>query len=158
MLQESCRRKTDRRQRHQPFHIHRVLGRRRQPRRQTPYDCRQVSCKDTYPATYFAISFAILSLCFADAFNTIQIIQHGGKELNPFMDVLLGLNLQTFVAAKFALTGLGLCVLVGYRDSTFIKWLKSQHILFGVFAFYFALIIYQSVLVPDYMFGFVFPI
>lgn len=158
MHQEACQRKTDRRQQHQPFHIHRVLGRRRQPRRQTQHENSQAAYIDTYPPIYLAVTLAILSLCFADAFNTIQLIQHGGKELNPLMDTLLGLDLQTFVAAKFALTGLGLLILVGYRDSTFIKWLKTQHILYGVFAFYTALIVYQSMLVPDYMFGFVFPI
>ena len=158
MHQGTCRRKADRRQQHQPFHIHSVLGRRRQARRSYEMQISQAVIVDTYPKTYFIVTFAILSLCFADAFNTIQLISHGGKELNPVMDILLGLDLKLFVATKFALTGLGLILLVGYRNKTFVKWLKTQHLLYGVLMFYAALIIYQSALMPDYLLGLVLPI
>ncbi len=150
-----CRRKGDRRRSHQPFHLYSLVGRRRNHRRaeQTAN-----AWLDHHPSVYLVVTLAILGLCFADAFNTLQLLQNGAQELNPLMDVLIRSDIRLFVTAKFALTGLGLLLLVGYRNSTFIKWLKAQHILYSVLALYVTLILYQSVLIPDHLLGLVLPI
>jgi hypothetical protein len=155
MEQGVCRRGKDRRQTNQPFHFYSMVGRRRQPRR---LEDGSVPSVDTHPPIYLLITMLIMALCIADAFNTLQLLSDGAEELNPVMDVLIRNNIQLFIIAKFALTGLGLLVLVGYRDSTFIIKLKSRHILYGVFAMYATLIVYQSALLPDHIFGLVLPI
>lgn len=155
MQQGVCRRKTERRQSHQPFHYYSLIGRRRHARRQQE---NRPTAIDHHPPVYLAVTFAILALCFADTFNTLQLLQVGAKELNPLMDALIRSDIQLFVIAKFALTGLGLLILVGYRNHIFIKFLKTQHILYSIFALYAALILYQSVLIPEHVLGLVFPI
>jgi len=154
MEQGDCRRKADRRQTNQPFHFYSLIGRRRQARRLEDGSAASV---DTHPPIYLLITLTIMAFCTADAFNTLQLLSDGGEELNPLMDTLIRTNIHLFILAKLVLTGLGLLVLVGYRDSTFIK-LKSRHILYGIFAMYAVLIVYQSALLPDYLFGLVLPI
>lgn len=149
------RRTTDRRQQKQPFHIRSITGRRRQIRRS---GCAKTANLDTYPPIYLIITLGILGLCFADAFNTLQLIQNGGKELNPFMDVLIQKDIQLFVIAKFALTGLGLLLLLGYRHYRILSHIRAKHLILAMFAMYTVLIGYQSLLVPEYMTAFVFRI
>lgn len=155
MQQGVCRRKGERRRSHQPFNLYSLVGRRRTIRRAQHS---APAWLDHHPSIYLLVTLAILGLCFADAFNTLQLLQYGARELNPLMDVLIRADIRVFVMAKFALTGLGLLLLVGYRNSTFIKWLKAQHILYSVLAMYIVLILYQSVLIPEHLLGLVLPI
>lgn len=155
MSQANRRANTERRKICQPFHIRSITGRRREVRRS---DCAKTASLniDTYPPVYLAITLGILSLCFADAFNTLQLIKNGAKELNPFMDALIRNDVQLFVMTKFALTSLGLLVLLGYRHARILNRLKAKHLMLAVFAMYIALICYQSFLMPKHTLAFVF--
>ena len=155
MSQANRRANTERRKINQPFHVYSIIGRRREVRRSDSTEAVNLNL-DTYPPVYLAITLGILSLCFADAFNTLQLIKNGAKELNPFMDALIRNDVQLFIMTKFALTSFGLLVLLGYRHAKILNRLKAKHLILVVFAMYITLICYQSFLMPKHTLAFVF--
>ncbi len=104
---------------------------------------------DTYQAHLFLVSIGILLFCAADAHNTLLLLGLGGSELNPIMDVLIRQDIRFFVLFKLVLTGLGLLALVGYEYVAIWKRFRVRHLLYGILSGYFALIGYQSVLMPE---------
>ena len=52
----------------------------------------------------------------ADSFFTLVHLQGGGRELNPFADLLLGTGRRGFVVAKCALISLALVVLCVHKN------------------------------------------
>lgn len=158
MYQDAIRNPSDRRNRIQPFHIQRLRGRRRTARRVE--DAVVAMHSDRYPPAVFFVSLMIMTLCFADAFNTLQLLHAGGRELNPLMDVLLARDVRLFVLVKFLLTGLGVFALLGYLHMPRRYRRAVRSLLYGVLAFYLLLIGYQSLLMKQAggLFGIVLPL
>jgi hypothetical protein len=121
-------------------------------------DCVNSAAVDNYHPIFMVVTLGIMLLCFADAFNTLQLLALGGRELNPVMDVLIGWGAGHFVMAKFALTSLGLLVLVAYHHREVFRWLKVRHMLYLVLFGYLGLIYYQSMLMPPDILALVLPI
>ncbi|HHL45318.1 MAG TPA: hypothetical protein ENJ24_01960 [Gammaproteobacteria bacterium] len=135
----------DRRHQFQPFNRYAIRGRRHGPRRRDDVFSKNGGV-DTYPPKLLLVTVAILLFCALDAQNTLVILSRGGTEVNPLMDFLIQTDLRLFVGGKFALTGLGILVFVGYHRVRLWKLLKVRYILYSLLVLYLLLIGYQLVL------------
>ncbi len=102
-----------------------VGGRREEIRRRA--DRQKWTYVDRYQQSLFGVIVIILFLSVVDAILTLLLIHHGAMEINPVMAFYLGLGPYPFLFVKYALTSVGLVVLVVFRDR-FIgsKWLKAE--------------------------------
>lgn len=89
------------------FRGRRQTVRRREDRKRSPY-------MDRYGRHLMLIALLLILLCVADALYTILHVSEGGVELNPLMDGVLQRGPLLFFAVKFALTALGVFLLVLY--------------------------------------------
>jgi Domain of unknown function (DUF5658) len=107
---------------------------------------------DWYGVPLFCLAVGIVLLCVADAFFTLQLISHGGAELNPFMAYLLDKGLYFFVGIKMALTVAAIIVLVMHQRFAFFRSLRAMHVLLITFIGYGVLIAYElSLLGVDWL-------
>jgi len=145
-LQQERRQYADRRKKTlSPFSLVRLHGKRRKPVRSDDADISgQI---DWYHSKYLLLSMLILVLCGMDSHNTLALLQFGGRELNPFMDVLIRIDVTLFVLGKFALTGLGMIILVAYHHRRFL-FFKVRYSLYVILAIYIVLICYQILIFP----------
>ncbi len=142
------RNRRERRSQFRPFNIHAISGRRAGPRRLDDASLGE-HVTDAYPDKLFFVTLAILLLCALDAHNTLIILSLGGTEINPLMDFLIQKDLQLFVAGKFALTGLGIVLFVGYHHVQLWQLFKVRYILYALLVLYLLLIGYQWILLAQ---------
>jgi len=83
--------------------------RRLAPRRSTE---RHAVVTDWFHPQWLAVGILILLLCGADAFLTLALLGRGAVEINPFMDPLVSGTGHAFAAWKFALTSMGVVILI----------------------------------------------
>lgn len=83
-----------------------------------------------------AISTVILSIL--DGYLTLIHLQNGGRELNPFVDILIGWGWTPFIAIKSALSALCVGFLVMHKNFYMVKKL-----LIAVFIIYSLLLVYH---------------
>ncbi len=104
---------------------------------------------DWYGLPLFVTAVSIALLCCADAFLTLELIVRGGKELNPFMDYLLGQGMTWFVAVKMALTVCAILLLVMHHRFRFIKNIRASQVMGVTLIGYGLLVGYEiTLLVP----------
>jgi hypothetical protein len=73
----------------------------------------------------------IILLSIFDAYFTIFHVERGAREINPFMNFLIGYGNIYFFAIKYILTALGLLVLCIYKEL-----LVARTIIIGILFFY----------------------
>jgi hypothetical protein len=98
---------------------------------------------DWHEAHLLAVSITILLLCSADAWLTLNLLELGASELNPFMAALIYHDLTAFTAAKMALTGGGVVTLVMLSRVRVAGLLRVRHLLYGILIGYGWLIAYE---------------
>ena len=98
---------------------------------------------DRYDPSLRYVVIGLLLLCNVDAFFTLTILDRGGEELNPFMELLLGLNQAWFIAIKLLVTAAGLAVLVVHYHFRWLKYFKVQYIIYALLACYVVLVNYE---------------
>jgi hypothetical protein len=113
-------------------------GRRESGRRYT--DRQRPMLADRYQQSLFGVIVLILFLSVIDAILTLFLISHGAIELNPVMAFYLDLGPYTFLWVKYALTCVGLMVLLVFHN----RFLNSMGIKAGAFL-YVALAAFVSV-------------
>lgn len=103
------------RRRKSPFNSRGLLfgGRRENGRRYT--DRQKAFLADRYHQSLFGVIVLILLLSIADAVLTILLIGHGAVEINPVMAFYLDLGPYIFLLVKYALTSVGLVILLVFR-------------------------------------------
>lgn len=102
---------------------------------------------DRYEPHLFYVAVATLLLCCTDAFFTLTLLQQGAEEINPFMAWLLEIDIQLFLATKFALTAAGLVFLVAHKNFFLLnQHITVPHILYMFLAGYALLVNYELVL------------
>jgi hypothetical protein len=128
------------RRRKSPFNSRSLFagGRRESGRRYT--DRQRPMLADRYQQSLFGVIVLILFLSVIDAILTLFLISHGAIELNPVMAFYLDLGPYTFLWVKYALTCVGLMVLLVFHN----RFLNSMGIKAGAF-FYVALAAFVSV-------------
>ncbi len=123
------------------YHLGIKTGRRKSTRRRVSRG--SPVYVDRY-ANYLLFCVAsILLLSAMDAFFTLNILAHGGEELNWFMDVLIKDSVAKFVGVKLALTSFALILLVIHHDSLLIAKLRLRHLILLILAAYIVLICYE---------------
>lgn len=115
--------------------------RRRRPARRL--DDSRFHPVDWYSAHLLVVSVVILLLCAADAFLTAILLLRGADEMNPFMAVLVYRSVATFAAAKMALTGTSIVMMVFLARYRFMRIFRVEFVLYAVFAVYAWLIGYE---------------
>jgi len=70
---------------------------------------------DRYQQSLFGVVVLILFLSVIDAILTLFLINHGAIEINPIMAFYLGVGPYTFLFVKYALTSVGLILLLLFR-------------------------------------------
>ena len=95
---------------------------------------------DRYQQSLFGVIALILFLSVIDAILTLFLITHGAIELNPVMAFYLDLGPYTFLWVKYALTCVGVMVLLVFHN----RFLNSMGIKAGAFL-YVALAAFVSV-------------
>ena len=98
---------------------------------------------DWHESHLLVVSIAILLLCVADAWLTVMLIMAGGSELNPLMDKLLSVDVMLFHAAKIALTGFGIAVLVLLSKRRLFGRIRVVQSLYAVLVAYILLVTYE---------------
>ncbi len=91
-----------------------LSGRRQSIRRRT--DRKTHLYVDLYGHHLLLSILLIILLSIFDAYFTIFHLERGAREINPFMDFLIGYGNIYFFAIKYILTALGLFVLCIYKS------------------------------------------
>lgn len=119
------------------------LSRRREHRRRSERD--NVFIDWHHPWLFF-LATGIMLLSTVDAFLTLQLLDRGAIEVNPFMALMLEYGHLEFAGAKMLLTGLGILVLVFLARLRLFNFLRTGLLLTLFFSFYACLVCYQAVL------------
>ena len=93
------------------------------------------------PKMFFGAMLMML-FCVLDAYFTLQLIQHGSRELNPFMAMLLEKDAAWFFVSKYLITAFCVFWLVTHKKFTFFG-IKGRTILLIAILMYGILITYQ---------------
>ena len=100
--------------------------------------------RERFPISACLLVFTLISLTLADGIFTLLLLDHHFEEANPAMRLLLRRGPIAFVVGKYALTVVGLPILLIFRRRRlFLPWLRVEHILPTLVAFYVVLLIYQ---------------
>ncbi len=110
-------------------------GKRRTIRRQG--DRNRHFLVDRYSSRFFFVILAIVLLSVTDGLLTLFLIDNGAYETNPVMAYCLEVGPFAFIAVKYALTSMGVLILLILRNIVLRKIRVRAHSLFycaiGVF-------------------------
>jgi len=94
----------------------------------------------------FFLSTGTMLLSSLDAFFTLQLIDRGAVEVNPFMAMMMGHSTAVFAVTKMLLTGLGILALVFMARSRVFNGVRTGIFLTVFFSFYCCLVCYEFLL------------
>ncbi|MDJ0748892.1 MAG: DUF5658 family protein [Woeseiaceae bacterium] len=97
-----------------------------------------------HPWLFFLATGTMLLSC-ADAFLTLQLINLGMIEANPFMNAIMSQSTLLFTSTKLAMTAFGIFVLVFLAKARFMNRLRTGLFLTIFFSFYACLVCYELV-------------
>ena len=98
---------------------------------------------DRYAGHLMLCAICIMILSSMDAFFTLNILEKGGEELNPFMAVLIEDSVSKFIALKLALTSLALILLTMHHNVLLTEKIRVRHIEYSILTGYTVLIGYE---------------
>jgi hypothetical protein len=98
---------------------------------------------DWHASHLLPIAIAILLLCAGDAVLTLRLMTVGAVEANPLMAHAIGRDATVFAAAKMAMTGIGVVLLVAASRYRLFRALRVEIALYALLAGYTALIGYE---------------
>jgi hypothetical protein len=84
-------------------------------------------------------------LSCADAFLTLQLINLGMIEVNPFMNAVMAHSTLLFTSTKLSMTAFGILVLVFLAKAQFLNRFRTGAFLTALFSFYACLVCYEFV-------------
>lgn len=116
-------------------------GRRENARRQIEKE--QGFYTDRYEKWVGLSVIAIALMSVLDAFLTLNILDRGGIEINPFMSALLAINTQVFLIGKFAVTVGCLFFALVHINFRVLRILPMKYMLVCISVFYAFLIGYE---------------
>lgn len=90
------------------------------------------------------LAIMILLMSVVDAFLTLTLINGGAEEANPIMAYLLERTPRLFAAAKMALTGGGIIVLVALARARVFRVIRISAIIHWCMLGYVVLLIYEA--------------
>jgi hypothetical protein len=98
---------------------------------------------DRYGFKYLFWILGIIILSIFDAYLTLNLLQRGGTELNPFMSMLIDKNSMLFMAVKIAITSICILFLLIHKNFRFFGKIRLNHFIYSVFSLYVVLIVYE---------------
>ena len=118
----------DRRQRHFRAFVYQFARQRRRAERRSNATV-SYGCVDIHEPLLLLTTLTVLLLCVVDAFNTLILLDAGGVELNPFMNVLLERDALLFFGVKYGLTAIGLTLLVAHKHVKLFRLISGSQII-----------------------------
>lgn len=97
-----------------------------------------------HPWLFFLATGTMLLSC-ADAFLTLQLIDRGMIEANPFMNAVMAHSTVLFTSTKLSMTAFGILVLVFLAKSRFLNRFRTGAFLTVFFSCYACLVCYELV-------------
>jgi len=88
----------------------------------------------------------IVTLCAADAFLTLLLLERGAYEINPVMRVLLGGSGLAFAVVKIGVTASGVVLLTLFARTRAFGRVSVGALIYGVLAAYAVLVAYEFTL------------
>ena len=119
-----------------------MRSRRRDVRR---CDDVEVMFIDWHHPWLFFLAVGTMLLSCADAFLTLQLLELGMVEANPFMKLLMTQSIGLFAAAKMAITAISILILVYLAKSRFLNRFRTGLLLTLFFTGYACLVCYELV-------------
>lgn len=101
------------------------------------------SYTDRYGHWPIAATFAIITLCFADAFLTTVLLSKGAVELNGLMNYLIQKDIQLFAVVKMSVTGVALIILILHFNFRIYKYIAVRYVIYGLVPLYTLLIFHE---------------
>lgn len=97
-----------------------------------------------HPWLFFLATGTMLLSC-ADAFLTLQLMNVGMVETNPFLQAVMAQSTLLFTSTKLAMTAFGILVLVFLAKSRFLNRFRTGLLLTIFFSCYACLVCYELV-------------
>lgn len=97
-----------------------------------------------HPWLFFLATGTMLLSC-ADAFLTLQLLNLGMIEANPFMNAIMSQSTLLFTSTKLAMTAFGILTLVFLAKAHFMNRFRTGLFLTTFFSFYACLVCYELV-------------
>ena len=116
-------------------------GRRVNARRQI--EAEQGYYTDRYEKWVGFSVIVITLMSMLDAFFTVNILDRGGIEVNPFMSALLAINTQAFFIGKFVVTVVCLLFALVHINFHVLRILPMKYMLVCISISYSFLIVYE---------------
>lgn len=121
-------------------------GKRRKIRRRE--DRNRYFFVDQYNPKFFLFISTILTLSIVDAFLTLFLINHGAYETNPLMAYCLKVDPSAFFAVKYALTSIGVLILLMFRNIILRKIkFRVQSLFYWAIEAFMAVVIWEFYLI-----------
>jgi len=98
---------------------------------------------DRYEPRYFVLITLILLLCVLDAYYTLKILQEGGKELNPFMLLIMDKNPVLALVIKYLITAGGIGILIIFKNFVVFGRVRVSSLIPVVFLIYLFLVVFE---------------
>jgi len=100
---------------------------------------------DRHHPWLFFLAVGTMIMSCADAFMTLQLLQHGMIEANPIMAAMLDQGTMTFAVSKITMTGTSILILVFLAKTRFLNRVRVGLFLTVIFSAYACLICYEFV-------------
>ena len=97
-----------------------------------------------HPWLFFLAVGTMIMSC-ADAFMTLQLLQHGMIEANPIMAAMLEQGTMAFAVSKITMTAVSILILVFLAKTRFLNRIRAGLFLTVIFSSYACLICYEFV-------------
>jgi hypothetical protein len=104
---------------------------------------------DRYGPAVVLVTVGAFAFGCLDAYLTLLLLAAGASEVNPFLDLLLHIDVDLFLIVKLLLMGIGLLILVLHKNFTVFSRFSGQGLLYGILALYGCLIAYQWALLSQ---------
>lgn len=101
---------------------------------------------DRHDAPLLLIAMSVLLFAALDAILTLQLIAYGATELNPFMRILIDVDVYLFAWFKMALTAVVLIIAVSHANYRLFGMWRTRSVLLFALWVYVALVTYQLTL------------
>ena len=98
---------------------------------------------DWHSPHLLAVAIGIVLLSVVDAFMTLALLQGGADEVNPIMAALIYRSVAMFAALKMGMTSAGVIFMVFLARYRFMRLLRVEWVLYGVFLAYLSLVGYE---------------
>lgn len=97
-----------------------------------------------YESRYLFLILSVLLLCILDAHFTLNLLQLGGIEMNPFMISLLNKDVALSLILKYLMTAGGLIFLLVHKDFKIFGSIRVSWLIYFVFFLYVFLVLAEA--------------